>query len=167
MGRPRTIPDADIHAAICTLLAQGGDKAVSFSSVARVSRLAAPTLVQRYQSREGMIRAALTAAWDGLEQALDAAEMEQKPAALLKQLSEIDSVSLMPATLRDAGLRERAAGWRARVEAALALRLGGGTKGREAASLMFSAWQGQMLWQDAGGRGFKLKEAAKRVQRAI
>ncbi|TKA94746.1 transcriptional regulator, partial [Cereibacter changlensis] len=55
---------------------------------------------------------------------------------------------------------------RARVEAALALRLGGGTKGREAASLMFSAWQGQMLWQDAGGRGFKLKEAAKRVQRA-
>ena len=51
MARPRTIPDPEIFAAIRALLAQGGDKAVAFSSVARATGLAAPTLVQRYGSR--------------------------------------------------------------------------------------------------------------------
>lgn len=166
MARPRTVPDAEIHVAICDLLAQGGDKAVSFSSVARVSGLAAPSLVQRYQSREGMIRAALGSAWERLDAAVTAAEAEPKAAGFLKLLSRTDAVPLMPATLRDADLRDRAAAWRGRVEACLALRLGGGSKGREAAALMFAAWQGQQLWRDAGGRGFRLKDAAKRVQRS-
>ena len=46
---------------------------------------------------------------------------------------------------------------------ALAVRLGGGAKGREAAALLFAAWQGQMLWLAVGGRGFKLKDAVKRL----
>ena len=55
-----------------------------------------------------------------------------------------------------------AQGW-ARVENALALRPGGGSKGREAAALLFAAWQGQLLWQPAGGKAFRLKDALKRL----
>ena len=44
---------------------------------------------------------------------------------------------------------------------ALGLQLGGGAKGREAAALLFAAWQGQLLWQGAGGKGFKIKDAIK------
>ena len=48
-------------------------------------------------------------------------------------------------------------------ETALALRLGGGPQGREAATILFAAWQGQILWQTAGGKGFRLKDALKRL----
>ena len=33
----------------------------------------------------------------------------------------------------------------------------------EAAAMLFAAWQGQMLWRAAGGKGFRLKDAAKRL----
>ncbi|MFN3724262.1 MAG: hypothetical protein ACK4VZ_14575, partial [Paracoccaceae bacterium] len=65
--------------------------------------------------------------------------------------------------LEDPTLRHRAIAWRVRVEQALTVRLGGGAKGREAASLLFAVWQGQMMWQVAGDRGFKLKDAVKRL----
>lgn len=171
MPRRRTIPDADIFTAIRRLLAEGGEKAVAFGAVARATGLAAPTLVQRYGTREGMLRAALLAAWDTVddmtERADAAAELSPKGAAqLLKSLAgggEAAEATLLAAGLRDAVLRDRAASWRNRVEAALALRLGGGTKGRDAAALLFAAWQGQALWGPAGGKGFRLKDAVKRL----
>lgn len=172
MARPRTIPDDRIFAAIRALLAQGGDKAVAFSSVARATGLAAPTLVQRYGSREGMVKAALLAAWNGLEARTDEAEagaaLNAKGAvALLKALGDDeggpDDLALLAVEFRDADLRARAEAWRARVEAALASRLGGGARGREIAAILFAAWQGQALWSMAGGRGFRLKDAVKRL----
>lgn len=171
MPRTRTVPDLDVFAAIRRLLAEGGDKAVAFGSVARATGLAAPTLVQRYGSREGMVRAALVAAWDGLTAATDTAAAEAGPGpkgaqALLKALGQTaDGVdpSLLAIDFRDGELRTRAEGWRRQVEAALALRLGGGAKGREAAAILFAAWQGQAIWQPAGGKGFKLKDAVKRL----
>lgn len=172
MARPRTIPDDRIFAAIRALLAQGGDKAVAFSSVARATGLAAPTLVQRYGSREGMVKAALLAAWDALEARTDEAEagaaLNAKGAvALLKALGDDeggpDDLALLAVEFRDADLRARAEAWRVRVEAALAGRLGGGARGREVAAILFAAWQGQALWSMAGGRGFRLKEAVKRL----
>jgi AcrR family transcriptional regulator len=172
MGRTRTIPDADIFAAIRTLLTEKGEKAVAFSSVARATGLAAPTLVQRYGSRDAMLRAALAAAWDALDAATDAAAgvapLNAKGAAqLLKALSgdgpEAADLTLLAADFRDPDLRARAAAWRATVEGALALRLGGGARGREAGAILFAVWQGQALWRLAGGRGFKLKDALKRL----
>ena len=62
MPRTRTIPDARVFAAVQDLLDRGGDKAVSFSTVATATGLAPPTLVQRYGSRDGMVRAARIAA---------------------------------------------------------------------------------------------------------
>ncbi|NUB46650.1 transcriptional regulator [Fertoebacter nigrum] len=167
MPRPRLIPDALIFSAIRSLLAAGGEKAVAFSSVARATGLAAPTLVQRYKSRDLMLRAALDAGWDALEASTTAAEAEAEMSAkgalaLLKALGEVD-IALLAADFRHARLRQRAADWRARVETALALRLGGGAKGRETAAALFALWQGQAMWNDAGGKTFRLKEAVKRL----
>jgi AcrR family transcriptional regulator len=172
MGRKRTIPDAEVFAAIRQLLADGGEKAVAFSSVARATGLAAPTLVQRYISRDGMLRAALLASWDELDQqtadlAADLPMTTKGAAQLLKALSGDGAMAadlaLLAADFRDPGLRDRALLWRQSVEAALQPRLGGGTRGREAATILFSAWQGQMLWAGAGGRSFKMKDAIKRI----
>ncbi len=172
MGRSRTIPDDAIFSAIRTLLAEGGEKAVAFSTVSRATGLAAPTLVQRYGSRDGMLRAALMRAWDGLEAATGEAEAEapltaKGAAQLLKALSgeeaETADLALLAADFRDPVLRGRAMAWRERVEAALALRLGGGAKGREAAAILFAAWQGQALWRLAGERSFRIKDAIRRL----
>ena len=70
---------------------------------------------------------------------------------------------VLTAQLRDPELAQRAAAWRATVEAALALRLGTGQRAKESAALLFAAWQGQLLWAAAGEDGFRLKDAVKRL----
>ncbi len=171
MGRTKTVSDAEIFVAIRQLLAAGGEKAVAFASVARATGLAGPTLVQRFGSRAAMIRAAHLAAWDRLDAAtamiVAKSDLSVKGAQkLLKSLSDghADAVDLTMLSMdfRDSVLRLRAENWRQSVETTLGLQLGGGAKGREAAALLFAAWQGQMLWQLAGGKGFKIKDAVKR-----
>jgi AcrR family transcriptional regulator len=167
MSRPRTIPDEAIFAEVRRLMAEGGDKAVAFASVARATGLAAPTLVQRYGSREGMVRAALVAAWDAIDRQTEAAEAAAGNAlALLKALgqgSETADLSRLAADFRDPALRARAEAWRTRVEAALARAMGGGPKARDGAAILFVAWQGRMLWQEVGGKGIRLKDLVKRL----
>ena len=43
------------------------------------------------------------------------------------------------------------------IEAALTAR-------NEAGPMVFSLWMGQWMWEPLGGKGFKLKDAAKRLQ---
>lgn len=169
MARPRTIADATIFAAILRVIALEGDGAVTFGAVARATGLAAATLAQRFGTRDGMLRAALIWAWDGLEQATEqAAALSDTPQGFLKALTGEGAgaadLALLAVGLRDPLLRSRAEAWRARVEAVLALHLGRGAKGQEAAALLFAAWQGQQHWQVAGGRGFRLKDAARRLE---
>lgn len=177
MPRKKLIPDADVYATIRRLIAIEGEKAASFGTLARLTGLSAPTLVQRYGTQDDMIRIAVQDGWsqlDALTIRLEAgAELSPKGAqGLLKALqseamaqdgSGLIDPALFAYTLRDAGLRTRATTWRQRVERALALRLGGSDKGQDAASLMFAAWQGQLIWLHAGGKGFRLKEAVKRL----
>jgi AcrR family transcriptional regulator len=163
MARPRTLPDADVYAAIRALLAEGGEKAVAFGSVARATGLAAPTLAQRYGSVEGMLTAALLDEWDLQEKRLAELTAAAAPGpkgvqAILKGLGPGPA-----AYLRDAVLRTRAAAFRAKVETALSVHLGGGGKAREAAGMLFAAWQGQLLWQRAGDKSFKIKDMMKRL----
>jgi hypothetical protein len=166
MGRTKIIPDTDIFAIVRSLLVQGGDKAVAFSSVSRVTQLAPATLVQRFGSRDGMLRAALLAGWDALdaaaERAISAAVAGPKGAGqILKALpAAAGDLGLLAAGLRDAAIRARAQGWRQRVEAGLALHLGGAVKGADPAAMLFAAWQGQLLWQTDG---FRVKDAARRL----
>ncbi|MDZ4096567.1 MAG: transcriptional regulator [Paracoccaceae bacterium] len=172
MARLKTIPDPEIFAAVQRLLAEGGEKSVAFASVGRATGLAASTLVQRYGSRDAMLRAALFAAWDTLDAATAKAEANASPnekgaLALLKALGRDHGVAIdlaqLAADFRNPDLRARAESWRRRVEAALAIRHGDGAKGREAAALLFALWQGQNLWQPAGGKGFRLKDALRRL----
>ena len=81
MGRNKTLPDIDVFAALRHLLIQGGDKAVAFSSVAQATGLAAPTLAQRYGTRDAMVRAALRDGWDVLGKATDQAVDDAPPTA--------------------------------------------------------------------------------------
>lgn len=165
MPRTRTIPDDQVFAAIQRLLDKGGDKAVSFGSVAATTGLAPPTLVQRYGSRDGMVRAARLAAWDALERRTAEAianTAEKGPQGLLKAIGPVDPTAFA-ADLRDPELAPRANGWRMGVETALTLRLGGGPKARESAALLFAVWQGQALWATAGEPSFRLKDAVKRL----
>ena len=164
MSRPRTIPDSVVFAAILRLIAEGGEKSVAFSSVARATGLSAPSLVQRYGALPEMVRAALVGEWDRLdaltaEAIADTATQAKGPQGLLKALSTGPSAALLAATARDATLRDRARAWHQKVEAALADRNGD----REAAALLFAAWQGQVLWEGFSDKGFKLKDAIKRL----
>lgn len=165
MPRTKTIPDATILATIRQMLASGGEKAVSFATVAAATGLAAPTLVQRFGSRDSMVRAARDAAWDTLEARTAEAianTADKGPYGLLKAIGPVDA-SAIAADLRDPDLSQRAAAWRATVESALALRLGSGPKARESAALLFTVWQGQMIWTQAGESAFRLKDAVKRL----
>ena len=162
MSRTKAIPDTTVFAAIRQMLIADGDRAVSFAAVGRAAKLAAPTLVQRFGSRDAMVRAALLAAWDDLDAAAATAIAGDKgPQGLLKALDlSPPDPALLDLTLRDPVLRDRASQWRNRVEAALATRLGGGDKACEGAAILFAAWQGQRLWL---ADGFRLKDAVKRL----
>lgn len=165
MARTRTIPDTQIFAVVQRLLDQGGDKAVTFGTVSAATGLAASTLVQRYGGLAAMLRATRIAAWHALEERTTAAIAETADKgvpALLKALGAVD-VHGLASDLRDPALAAPALAWRARLEAAMADRLGGGQKARETAALLFAAWQGQALWGRDGDSGFRLKDAVKRL----
>lgn len=173
MPRSRTIPDETVHVTIRRMLAEGGDKAVSFATVAQATGLAASTLAQRFGTRDGMVKAALIDGWEKIEAATTAAEGEAAPApkaipVLLKLIGRgrEAEISILVSRLRDAELRDAAAAWRAHVEAAIAVRLGDGAKAKDGAAMIFAAWQGRLIWGGPGAGGFKLKDAIKRLGQA-
>jgi AcrR family transcriptional regulator len=166
MSRHRTIADDQIFATIRRLLAEQGERGLSFAAVAAATGLAASTLVQRYGSVSGMLEAALAPVGAALDATLANISGEVAPTAkgapdLLKALgdSDLTDIAVLAAMFRIPSLRLRAEDWRNRVETVLASQLGSA----EAARLLFAAWQGQALWQPAGGRKFRLKDAVKRL----
>lgn len=169
MARQKSVPDAEVLALILRHLLSAGDKAVSFGAIAAISGLSAPTLVQRFGSRDAMVVSAISAGWDRLAAlttaASDDAFISAKGAqSLLKDIAAaINIPALLAESQRDKNLLIRAAQWRNAVELALSDRLGGGSKGREAGALMFAAWQGRLMWNAAGGKSFRLGEALRRL----
>ncbi len=111
-----------------------------------------------------MIHAALQSEWDRLDAMISALRLTCRtttkgPQALFKALLMPPNAAFLAASLRDAHLRERAGGWRAEVVAAL---VGRGSDA-ETAAMLFATWQGQTLWDHLGDKGFKLKDAIKRL----
>jgi AcrR family transcriptional regulator len=164
MARPKLIPDTEVFSAILQLLTAEGDKAVSFSRVARITGLAPATLVQRFGSLEGMMTAALAAGWDRAEADLaEAAKAGNDGKGAIQILKSLPpNTELLVASARNEALRERATNWRVAVEAALAMRLEGKGKAAQAAALLFAVWQGQSAWKNIGGKGLKLKDVFKK-----
>jgi hypothetical protein len=164
MARPRTNPDSSIFAAILDLIEQGGEKAVAFSTVAKATGLAAPSLVQRYGGLAQMIHTALEGEWSRIEtrtgQALDEASASDKGAqGLLKAMAPPPSSALLAASSRDTALSARVTSWRAQVEASLARHCGDS----ERAAMIFALWIGQGVIEAFGPRGFKMKDALRRL----
>lgn len=158
MARSRIIPDTVVFAALRHILATEGPQAASFRAVGRATGLAAATLVQRYGSATGMLVAAMQDGWDQADAALLAAAAEapmtdKGATALLKALAPT------PPLLAEAALQTRAAEWQRLVIKELTLRL----KDGQAAAILFAAWQGRLMWEQAGARGFSLRDAARRL----
>lgn len=165
MARAKTLPDSEIFAHILQALNDRGEKAVTFGVLSQLCGLAPATLVQRFGSVDGMLRAAVLAEWAELTKTVTATEAEalvssKGAQALLKALPS-PSPQVLAVSLRDPELCEAAESWRISVESALAARRGGGTKGREAAALIFAAWQGRQMWDSAGGKAFRLSDLFK------
>ena len=134
---------------------------MSFGTVSKACGLAPPTLVQRYGDRMGMLRAALAQGWGGVMEAGERiAAAEETAQGFLKALAGAVPPALVLASLVDPVSAGRAAEWRRSVERVLAAKLGCRD---EAAAMLFAAWQGRLIWDVAGGAGFKLKDAARRL----
>lgn len=165
MARAKLQADDDIFKHLIAALAESGEKALTFGVISQRCGFAPATLAQRFGSVEGMIRAAGCAEWSRLTAALQQAEEDALASskgvqALLKHLP-IPGPHLLALSLRDVELTKAAETWRSQVEAALASRRGGGAKGRDAAALIFAAWQGRTLWEAAGGKSFRLSDLMK------
>lgn len=165
MSRPKSQPDEAVFAQILLALTEHGTKAVTFGLISKRCGLAPASLSQRFGSVVGMTRAAVLWEWARLCDAVTAAEAEalvssKGAQALLKTLPN-PSPEVLALSLVDPELAQAAASWRALVESAVAARRGGGIKGREAAALIFAAWQGRQIWDGAGGKGFRLSDLLK------
>lgn len=162
MARPRSVPDQIIHTATLELIRLRGEKAVTFSAVAQRVGLAASTLAERHGSIAGLIADARRGSWQGLEAATATAIAAAGPGpkgavALLKAIDATCKAEV-------AADPDRARDWRVRLETELALRLGAGAKGREAAAILFAFWQGQQFWLAAGCKpAVRLKDVVKRL----
>lgn len=169
MARTKLISDRDVFQQVLTLLLQNGEKAVTFSTVSATTGLAATTLVQRFGSCNEMILGAIAQAWQQLDSlveaaSLDAAALNKGLPGLLKSLvGSVDPGALLTLSLRDPALIGLAKTWRYKVEQAIAARLDVSAKAKETASLIFAAWQGRMLWDAGGGKGFRLGDAIRRL----
>lgn len=165
MTRKKTQTDVDIAAHLLAVLAEHGEKGLTFGILSQRCGLAPATLAQRFGSVEGMVRRAILCEWERLSVAITELEAEalissKGTQALLKNLP-LPSPHVLALSLREPELRAAAEVWREQVETALAARRGGGSRGRDAAAMIFAAWQGRCLWDAAGGKGFRLSDLLK------
>lgn len=169
MSRTKTISDRQVLSVVLDHLLGAGQKSVTFAAIAKEVGLSAATLVQRFGTCPAMVIAALNAAWDDLDAQTtlvcdDALNSGKGIQAILKGLSgPINSARLVATSLQEPEATGRAKAWRIAVEGALALRYGGGQKGKDAAAIAFAAWQGRLLWDGAGGKTFRLGDVVKRL----
>lgn len=169
MARTKLISDRDVFQQVLALLLKNGEKAVTFSTISTATGLAPTTLVQRFGTCNAMILSALSQAWQELDGLVEAAASDAMPLnkgvpGLLKSLvGPIDPGALLTLSLRDPALVGRAKAWRHKVEQAISARLDVNAKAKETAALIFAAWQGRLLWDAGGGKGFRLGDAIKRL----
>lgn len=169
MPRRKILSDAEVLKATRQLFATGGEKAISFGNLSRATGLAASTLAQRFGSVEGLQGAAARNGWEEIAARLGAADQASQgkgPQALLKALEDgsdggsVHIAGLILLSQRDAAALEAATAWRCQVEMQLALRIGQGEKARQAAQILFAAWQGKLIW---GIGELRLKDLVKRL----
>lgn len=156
MARRKLISDDVVLDAALRAIEGLGVEALSFDRVAKACGLSASTLVQRFQTKAGLVRAALHHAWDDLDRATDAiaAECPDTPdgaVELLVRLSNVgqsdsayvDGLILLREDLRDPELRLRGKNWKQALGSHITRKLNGPA---DHAEMMVVHWQGLLLW---------------------
>lgn len=160
MGRGKTISDGAVLDGLLAAIGQVGPANLTFSRASRAAGLSAPTLVQRFGTRDAMIEAVLLHAWDRLDAATATADVEtaldpEGAIALLLRLMPGDSANqdmtdgllLLREDLRSPVLRQRGSQWGARLARALGRRLTGDPEQADMLGWqMASIWQGSLIW---------------------
>ena len=160
MPRPKTLPNEEVLDAALEIMRKDGPEDLTFAALSAACGLSASTLVQRFGTKSGLVRAALLQAWDRLDRltAELAASTAKTPAgavALLAGLSGdyggieryADDLLILREDLRDPLLRARGAAWRDLLSGALDERFAGIPAAPAGIGLMMAAqWQGSLLW---------------------
>lgn len=156
MPRPKSLSDEAVLEAALTLMRQHGPDALSFGTLAKATGLSGATLVQRFGSKQALIRAATSHAWDQLDRATSEAVASAPGGAegvvtLLIALSGYgdietyaDNLLILREDLRDPDLRARGQAWHAVLVEAIGARLP--HHGEGFATIILDQWQGSLLW---------------------
>ena len=158
MPRKRSVSDESILDDALRLAETRGPAALTFSALSAEVGLAPATLVQRFGTKAGLLRAALLRAWDHLDAATAAADaaapegpdgVVELVTALSRQYDpseDADQILLLREDLRDPVLRARGRTWIAALAAAVERRLPGAEPG--VGRLVVAQWQGSLtVWQ--------------------
>ncbi len=160
MPRPRTIADEVLLDAALEIIHRSGPSRLSFATLAERVGLAASTLVQRFGTKEALLRGALLRAWDRLDADTTAAIEAASPdgagvidllVALSGQYDAHDyaeQLLVLREDLRDSVLRTRGATWIDTLAAAIESRLVDAPGGPDGLGVQVVAqWQGTLtVW---------------------
>jgi len=156
MPRPKSLPDDVVLERALTLMRRDGPDALSFGALARETGLSGATLVQRFGTKPGLVKAATAHAWTQLDIATakaiaTAPDGPDGIVTLLLALSGYgdietyaDNLLILREDLRDPDLRARGRDWHAVLLAAIGDRLPGRDHAR--AAVILDCWQGSLLW---------------------
>lgn len=167
MPRPKTLPDAEVLQAAHKLMHRRGPNALTFAGLAEECGLSAATLVQRFGSKQGLIRSALAYGWDRLDEKTRAAAgaAPRSPQGAIQILTALsrdyggieafaDALLILREDLRDPALRARGARWKADLSQALAACFARVPAApHDIGFLLASQWQGLVLWWGFDPRG--------------
>jgi AcrR family transcriptional regulator len=159
MPRPKSRSDEEVLDTALLLVRQDGPESLTFQSLAQATGLSASTLVQRFRTKQDLVRAALMHAWDDLDRqtAYLAATLPNTPngaVQLLIGLSHYGGIEafaegllLLREDLRDPLLRRRGQGWKAALISALDEKFAETPDAPPGIGLMLaSQWQGSLIW---------------------
>jgi AcrR family transcriptional regulator len=158
--RAKTIPDDVLLDAALNLVHHGGPPALSFATLGGVVGLAGSTIVQRFRTKENLLRATLLHAWDRLdaETARVMSQAPNGPAGVVDMLVALsgqyeasayaDQLMVLREDLRDRALRARGKRWLATLAAGIEARLDGAPGGTAGVGqLVVAQWQGTLtVW---------------------
>ena len=160
MARTRRIPDEVILDAALDLMSRDGPASLTLAAVGRRVDLSAATLLQRFPSKDALMRAALERSWNALLETTANADAEQPEtfegalaiiAALLPSADtspDFDGgLLLLREDLRDPVLRALGIAWLEVLALALGRRITTQPAlRRKLGRLMVSQWQGAQIW---------------------
>ena len=171
MPRKRSISDESLLDAALDVIRGDGPDALTFGAVGARAGLSPSTIVQRFGTKNELLRAALLRAWDHLDEATTkaVAAAGDGPAGVTELLVRLsgqydahdfaDQLRVLREDLRDPVLTARGREWLSRLAAAVDERLGDAAPGTGA--LVVAQWQGTLtVW------GFTRRGSVRRAVRS-